>query len=199
MPKIEQIVSVCKRRGFIFPGSEIYGGFGNSYTYGPYGVELKRNIKDLWWDHFVRERDDIVGIDGDIILHPKTWVASGHVDGFNDQMVDCKKCRARLRADHLVEDQLNKDCEGLPDNEVTKIIQENNLKCPVCGKKVFTEVRKFNLMFQTQMAKIHSTGSGQAGDDSAAYLRPETAQAIFLEFKNITDSMRVNCPSGLPR
>ncbi len=186
---LDQIVSLSKRRGFVYPGSDIYGGFANSYTYGPYGVLLKNNIKQLWWKTFVTKRRDIVGIDGDIILHPKTWEASGHVAGFNDQLVDCKNCRARLRADHLVEAALNCDCEGLPDAEVTAMIRDNNIKCPKCGKADFTEVRKFNLMFETQMAKT--------GEDSTAYLRPETAQAIFLEFKNIIDSMRVKLPFGV--
>jgi glycyl-tRNA synthetase len=186
---IDQIVSLAKRRSFIFPGSEIYGGFANSYTYGPYGSELKNNIKKLWWKTFVQKRRDMVGIDGGILLHPRTWEASGHVGGFNDQMVDCKNCKARLRADHLVEDALSQDCEGLPDEEVTKIIQENNLKCPKCGSQDFTDVRKFNLMFSTQMAKT--------GEDNIAYLRPETAQAIFLEFKNIVDTARVKLPFGV--
>ena len=186
---IDSIISLCKRRGFIYPGSEIYGGFGNSYTYGPYGVEVKNNIKSFWWERFVRGRKDLVGIDGDIILHPKAWEASGHVGGFNDQMVDCKNCNARLRADHLVEDQIGEQCEGVPDEEVTKLIRDNNIKCPKCGKSDLTDVRKFSLMFSTQMAKT--------GEDSTAYLRPETAQAIFLEFKNITDSMRVKLPFGI--
>ncbi len=186
---LDQIVSLSKRRGFIYQGSDIYGGFANSYTYGPYGVLLKNKIKQLWWHTFVNKRRDIVGIDGDIILHPKTWKASGHVEGFNDQLVDCKNCGARLRADHLIEDQLKRDCEGLPDDEVTTLITENGIKCPICGKAEFTDVRKFNLMFETQMAKT--------GEESTAYLRPETAQAIFLEFKNIVDSTRVKLPFGV--
>lgn len=193
---MDQIVSFCKRRGFAYPGSAIYGGFANSYTYGPYGTELKKNIKDLWWDTFVRQREDMVGIDGDILLHPRTWKASGHLDSFNDQLVDCKNCKARLRADHLVEGQLDIECEGLADEDVTKLIEENDIKCPKCGKKDFTPVRKFNLMFETQMAKTHSASSGQAAD-GVAYLRPETAQAIFLEFKNIVDTMRVKLPFGI--
>lgn len=186
---MDTIVSFCKRRGFAYPGSAIYGGFANSYTYGPYGVELKKNIKDLWWRIFVQERRDIVGIDSDIILHPRTWEASGHVAGFNDQMVDCKKCRARLRADHLVEEQLKIECEGLADVDITKLMKENKIKCPKCGSMEFTDVRKFNLMFQTQMAKT--------GEEGTAYLRPETAQAMFLEFKNIVDTMRVKLPFGI--
>jgi len=193
---IEKIISLAKRRGFVFPGSEIYGGFGNSYTFGPMGSELKRNLKDLWWKMFVHDREDMVGIDGDIILHPKAWHASGHVGGFNDQLVDCKNCRARLRADHLVEDALKIDCEGLPDDEVTKIIRENNLKCSKCGATDLTEVRKFNLMFSTKMAKTDGKKSEEI-DTSTAFLRPETAQAIFLEFKNVVDSTRVKIPFGI--
>lgn len=186
---MEKIVGWSKRKGFIFPGSEIYGGFGNSYTYGPYGVELKNNIKAYWWKKFIHQREDMSGIDGDIILHPKTWEASGHVAGFNDQQVDCKDCKTRHRADHIVEDVLNMDCEGLPDEEVTKLIKDNHIKCPKCGSENLTDVRKFNLMFQTEMAKT--------GEHSTAYLRPETAQAIFLEFKNVVDSTRVKFPFGI--
>jgi glycyl-tRNA synthetase len=195
---MEKIVAFAKRRGFAYPGSAIYGGFANSYTYGPYGVELKKNIKDLWWKTFVQDRQDVVGIDGDIIIHPKAWKASGHLENFNDQMVDCKNCRARLRADHIVEEQAKIECEGLSDKEVTKLIADNDIKCPKCGKKEFTDVRKFNMMFSTQMAKTHSASSGQAAeDDGMAYLRPETAQAIFLEFKNVVDTMRVKLPFGI--
>lgn len=186
---MEKIVSLCKRRGIIFPSSEIYGGFANSYTYGPLGSEIKKNVKDLWWQRFVRNREDMVGIDGPILLHPRTWEASGHVAGFNDQMIDCKECRARLRADHIVEEALNIDCEGLEDDAVAKLIAENNVKCPKCGSQEFTDVRKFNLMFSTEMAKT--------GEDSLAYLRPETAQAIFLEYKNVVDSSRVKLPFGI--
>jgi len=186
---MEKIISLSKRRGFVYPGSEIYGGFGNSYTYGPNGAELKKNIKDLWWSKFVHGRKDMVGMDGDIILHPKTWEASGHVAGFNDQMVDCKTCQNRIRADHLIEDSLDMIAEGKPDEEMTQIIQDNKLKCPKCGGTDLTDVRKFNMMFSTQMAKT--------GADSTAYLRPETAQAIFLEFKNVVDTMRVKLPFGI--
>lgn len=188
---IDKIVSLCKRKGFVFPGSEIYGGFGNSYTYGPYGVELKNNIKQLWWKTFVHQRGDMTGIDGDIILHPKTWEASGHIDGFNDQMVDCRNCKARLRADHLLEDALGIDCEGWEESAIDEKIsaEKSKIKCPKCGKTDFTEARKFNLMFSTEMAKT--------GENSTAYLRPETAQAIFLEFKNVNDSTRLQLPFGI--
>jgi len=186
---MEKIVSLCKRRGIIFPSSEIYGGFANSYSYGPLGSEIKKNVKDLWWKNFVRDREEMVGIDGPILLHPKTWEASGHLENFNDQLVDCKNCRARLRADHLVESKLKIDCEGLDDDAVSKLIAENDIKCPKCGEKNFTPVRKFNLMFSTEMAKT--------GEHSQAFLRPETAQAIFLDYKNVVDSTRVKLPFGI--
>jgi glycyl-tRNA synthetase len=188
-PTMDQIVSLCKRRGFVFQGSDIYGGFGNTYSYGPYGSQMKKNIKDLWWKMFVESREDIVGIDGDIFMHPRAWEASGHASGFNDQMVDCKDCKARIRADHLVEDALKIDCEGKSDEEVTKIIQENSLKCPKCGSDNLTDARKFNLMFKAPLSKT--------GGDDFVYLRPETAQAIFLEFKNTIDNTRVKVPFGI--
>lgn len=188
-PTMQQLTSLCKRRGFVYQGSEIYGGFGNTYTYGPYGSQMKKNIKDLWWKTFVENRNDIVGIDGDIFMHPRTWEASGHVGGFNDQLVDCKDCKSRIRADHLVEDALNMDCEGKSDEEVTKIIKENHLKCPNCNSENLTDARKFNLMFKAPLSKT--------GDDGFVYLRPETAQAMFVEFKNVLDSSRVKIPFGL--
>ncbi len=186
---MEKIVSLCKRRGFVFPGSEIYGGFANSYTYGPYGVTLKNNIKALWWKMFVTDREDVVGIDGPIILHPKLWEASGHVGGFNDAMVDCKECKKRFRADHLVEDATGEDMEGKLD-EMKKILDES-IKCPNCGKKNWSDVRNFNMMFKTQL----NTTDG--APEEIAYLRPETAGAIFIEFKNVLDSARVKVPFGI--
>ncbi|HCC23660.1 TPA: glycine--tRNA ligase [Candidatus Falkowbacteria bacterium] len=187
---MDKIVSLCKRRGFIFPCSEIYGGFANSYTYGPYGVELKRNIKDLWWKMFVSDREDMVGIDGPIILHPKVWEASGHTTNFNDAMVDCKKCKNRFRADHLVDEATGEDMEGKLD-EMTAVFASGKISCPNCGKKDWTEVRSFNMMFETKM----NTVSGE--EANMAYLRPETAQAIFIEFKNVIDSTRVKLPFGI--
>lgn len=187
---MEKIVSLCKRRGFIFPSSEIYGGFGSTYDYGPYGVELKNNIKKSWWKFFVEDRDDMVGLDGAILMHPKTWEASGHLSDFNDALVDCKECKNRFRADHLIEDSLNLDAEGKPEKEMTKIIKDKKVKCPVCGKVNFTEVRKFNAMFKTF--------AGVTEDhESVVYLRPETAQAIFLNFKNVLDTARVKIPFGI--
>lgn len=188
---LKEIVALCKRRGFVYPGSEIYGGFANTYSYGPYGAELKKNIKDLWWKRFVQERRDIVGIDGPILLHPKAWEASGHVQGFNDALIDCKECKSRYRADHLIESELNIVADALDLKELTNLIQKNNVRCPKCGEKNFTEARNFNLMFQTTMSKTSSNG----GD--IAYLRPETAQAIFLEYKNVIDTMRVKLPFGI--
>ena len=201
---MDQIVALCKRRGFVYPGSEIYGGFSNSYTYGPYGSELKKNIKDLWWKTFVQQRTDMVGIDGPILMHPKTWHASGHVSSFNDAKVDCKNCKSRFRADHLLEKALKIEVEGLSEEDLTKLIEENKVKCPKCGKHDFTKARYFNLMFSTQLNKTQpssnsgSDSGGQAGEeDDVAYLRPETAQAIFLEFKNIIDTTRVKIPFGV--
>lgn len=187
---LKSIVSLCKRRGFVYPGSEIYGGFANTYSFGPYGALLKKNIKDLWWKTFVLDRRDMVGLDGPILLHPKVWEASGHVAGFSDALIDCKKCKSRFRADHLLEEKLSIPADGLSLDEMSTKIAEHKIACPKCGAREFTEARKFNLMFHTPMSKI-----GAEGD--IAYLRPETAQAIFVDFKNIIDTMRVRVPFGV--
>ncbi len=183
---MDKLVSLCKRRGFVFPSSEIYGGLANSYSYGPYGVELKNNVKQLWWKKFVHDRSDMVGIDGPILLHPRVWDASGHTSGFNDALVDCKNCKKRFRADHLVEEATGEDLEGEME-KMKQAIQENDIKCPECGSSDWSDVKNFNLMFQTEMNGI----------DEPVYLRPETAGAIFIEFKNILDSMRVKLPFGI--
>ncbi|MBP9760832.1 MAG: glycine--tRNA ligase [Candidatus Magasanikbacteria bacterium] len=188
--KMDNIVSLSKRRGFIFPASEIYGGFANSYTYGPYGIELKNNIKKLWWKMFVQERAEIVGIDGPIILHPKAWEASGHTSGFNDAMIDCKQCHKRFRADHLVEEKTGKDMEG-DIAKMNTVFQTEKITCPNCGNQNWTDVRNFNLMFATEMNTVSDSG------ENTAYLRPETAGAIFLEFQHVLDSMRVKIPFGI--
>jgi len=169
--RMEKIVSLCKRRGFIFQSSEIYGGLNGVWDYGPLGVELKNNLKQYWWQVTVRERDDVVGLDGAILTHPAVLKASGHVDTFTDPMVDCRTCKARLRADQLAE--------------------KNGVKqCPNCGGKDLTEARPFDLMFQTQM--------GASTDPaSIAYLRPETAQSIFVQFKNVLDVSRKKLPFGI--
>ena len=166
--RMEKIVSLCKRRGFIFQSSEIYGGLNGVWDYGPLGTELKRNLKDYWWRVMVRERDDVVGLDGAILTHRATLKASGHEDTFADPMVDCRNCKARLRADQLGDRQ----------------------RCPVCGSKDLTEARPFNLMFSTQIG-------ASADPDSIAYLRPETAQTIFTQFKNVLDTSRKKLPFGI--
>ncbi|HTW96729.1 MAG TPA: glycine--tRNA ligase [Candidatus Methylomirabilis sp.] len=181
---MEKIVSLCKRRGFVWPACEIYGGFSAAYSYGPYGAQLKKNIKDLWWKKFVEEREDIVGLDGPILLHPKLWEASGHTAGFNDAMVDCKECKKRFRADHLVKELTGQDLEG-------DLAAMNDAlagqKCPECGKSSWTEAKMVNMMFKTEMN----------GFDGPVYLRPETAGAIFVDFKNVCDSTRVKIPFGI--
>jgi len=169
--RMEKIVSLCKRRGFIFQSSEIYGGLNGVWDYGPLGTELKNNLKQYWWQVTVRDRDDVVGLDGAILTHPTVLKASGHVDTFTDPMVDCRTCKARLRADQLAE--------------------KNGVKqCPNCGGKDLTEARPFNLMFQTQMG-------ASADPASIAYLRPETAQSIFVQFKNVLDVSRKKLPFGI--
>src|ERR1041385_7491693 len=169
--RMEKIVSLCKRRGFIFQGSEIYGGLNGVWDYGPLGVELKRNLKDYWWRVMVREREDVVGMDGAILTHRAVLKASGHEDTFSDPMVDCRTCKSRLRADQVPE--------------------KNGIKqCPNCGGKDLTEPRPFNLMFSTQIG-------ASADPDAIGYLRPETAQSIFVQFKNVLDTSRKNLPFGI--
>src|SRR5690606_34004611 len=183
--KMNDIVSLSKRRGFVYPSSEIYGGLANAYEYGPLGVELKRNLINLWWKRFITQRPDMVGLDSSIILHPKTWEASGHVGGFSDPLIDCKECQRRKRADHLIEEYYQakgeeKQFEGLPDSELDQIIQTEKIPCPYCGGFNWTKVRQFNLLFETSIGIVPET-------ESKAYLRGETAQGIFTTFKNILD------------
>lgn len=185
-----KITALAKRRGFIYPGSEIYGGLANTYDYGPVGAELLRNIRNLWWDTFVHRRDDIVGIEASLISHQEIWKASGHTAGFADALVDCKNCKLRMRADHLIEDSLGKQVEGLTTDDLDKIIQENQIKCPNCGKVDWTAVRKFNLLFPVNMGIVE-------GDQSLAYLRGETAQGMFVNFRNVVDTTRVRLPFGI--
>jgi len=187
---LKPVVALCKRRGFIYPGSELYGGFANTYSFGPYGAEMKKNVKDLWWKTFVQTRRDMVGLDGPILLHPKAWQASGHLEGFNDALIDCKACKSRFRCDHLIEEALHQSAEGMTMQQMTDAVRQNKIKCPKCGALDFTDARTFNLMFHTHMSK-----TGTEGD--VAYLRPETAQAIFLDFKNIVDTLRVRIPFGV--
>lgn len=187
---MNKIVSLCKRRGFIFQGSDIYGGLANTWDYGSLGVELKRNVKDYWWKKVVHERDDVVGLDSAILMHPRVWEASGHLAGFNDALIDCKQCKSRFRADHLIEDALQMQVEGRSVQELTEIIHENNLKCPTCGTVAWTDARVFNLMFKTYQGVTEDSSS-------IVYLRPETAQGIFVNFKNVLDSSRMKLPFGI--
>ncbi|HMR00952.1 MAG TPA: glycine--tRNA ligase, partial [Candidatus Gracilibacteria bacterium] len=188
---MEKIVSLCKQRGFIFPGSEIYGGLANTWDYGPLGVELKNNIQQEWWKFFVQQRQNIVGLDAAILMNPKVWEASGHVAEFNDAQVDCKECKARHRADHLIEDAVEGiKVEGLSTADLDKLIQENNIKCPNCGKQNFTNERVFNLLFRTQI------GAVEEGTDEI-YLRGELAQSMFTNFKNILNTSRKKIPFGI--
>ena len=187
----EKVVSLAKRRGFVYPSSEIYGGIANTWDFGPLGTLLKNNVRDWWWKYFVLDRDDMVGIDASIFLNPKVWEASGHVAGFTDALIDCKHCNFRTRADHLIEDALpNTKVEGLPVEELTRIIRDNKLTCPKCGATHFTEVRRFNLLFES------SVGILEEGK-SKVYLRGEIAQGIFVNFKNVLDTTRVKIPFGI--
>lgn len=188
---MEEIIAMAKRRGFYYPSSEIYGGLANTWDFGPYGTLLKNNLRDLWWKRFVLDRTDMVGIDASIFLNPKVWEASGHVSGFSDALVDCKSCKFRTRADHLIEDDLpDQKVEGLPVEELTKIIRENKLKCPHCSSTELTDVRKFNLLFPTHIGIVEESRS-------LVYLRGEIAQGIFINFKNVLNSMRVRIPFGI--
>lgn len=187
---MDKIVALAKRRGFFYPGSDLYGGLANTYDYGPMGTELLRNIKNLWWDSFVTKRADMVGLDASIVSHHRIWEASGHVATFADAMVDCKNCRTRLRADHLIEDATGKNVEGLALDELDKIIEEHTIKCPNCGKHDWTKVRKFNLLFPIQLGLVE-------GEGGSAYLRGETAQGMFVNFQNVLNSTRVKLPFGI--
>lgn len=191
MDLMEKITALSKRRGFIYPGSEIYGGLANVWDFGPAGTLLKNNIRDLWWKHFVLERDDMVGIDSATILRPEVWEASGHIGGFNEAMLDCKECKNRVRADHLIENNIpNKKVEGLPFEELDLIIDENKIKCPKCGKFNWTKVRKFNQLVEVKIGVLEE-------GKNIAYLRGEIAQGIFLNFKNVINSTRIKLPFGI--
>jgi glycyl-tRNA synthetase len=187
--KMKELVAMCKRRGFVFQGSEIYGGLEATYDFGPMGAELKKNIKDHWWKYFVTAREDMVGMDSSIFMNPETWNATGHLTTFNDPQIDCKKCKARYRADNLIENKLGIVAEGKQLEEMTKIIKESDIKCEKCGSQDWTDVKKFNLMFKTVF------GATQGSMD--VYLRPETAQGIFVNFNNVLDSTRVRIPFGI--
>ena len=192
---MDTIVNLCKARGYIYPGSEIYGGLANTWDYGPLGVELKNNVKKLWRKKFIQESKYNVGLDAAILMNPQTWVASGHVGGFSAPLIDCKECKTRHRADKLIEEwahEQGKDmiADGMSDEEMIKFLDDNNIPCPNCGKHNFTSIRKFNLMFKTFQ--------GVTEDAKAEiYLRPETAQGIFVNFKNVMRTTRKKLPMGI--
>ena len=186
---IEEMATFCKRKGFVYPTGEIYGGIAGFYDFAHLGVELKNNIKKEWWKTFVHERDDIVGIDGSIISHPMIWKASGHVDGFTDILVDCKKCGSRFRADSLIEDKLKIETAGMTIDEINQKIKENKIKCSRCGLEL-GEPKNFNLMFATNVGPVQTTSS-------IAYLRPETAQVIFVNFRLVQENARLKLPFGI--
>ena len=192
---MDKIVGLCKNRGYIYPGSEIYGGLANTWDYGPLGVELKNNIKKAWMKKFVQESKYNVGLDAAILMNPQTWVASGHVNSFADPLIDCKECKTRHRADKLIEEwahEQGKDmvADGMSDEELIKFIKENHIPCPNCGKENFTNIRKFNLMFKTFQGVTEDS-------KSEIYLRPETAQGIFVNFKNVLRTTRRKLPMGI--
>ena len=192
---MEKLVALCKSRGFVYPGSEIYGGLANAWDYGPLGVELKNNVKKAWMKKFVQESKYNVGLDAAILMNPKTWVASGHVGGFSDPLIDCKNCKTRHRADKLIEEwahENHKDmvADGMTDEEMINFIKENNIVCPKCGEQDFTSIRKFNLMYKTFQGVTEDSSS-------EIYLRPETAQGIFVNFKNVLRTTRRKLPMGI--
>ena len=192
---MDKIVALCKSRGFVYPGSEIYGGLANSWDYGPLGVEMKNNVKRAWWKKFVQESPYNVGLDSAILMNPETWVASGHLGGFSDPLMDCKVCKTRHRADKLIEDYvaqngLDDNPAGWTDEEMLAYIKEHHITCPSCGSSDFTDIRKFNLMFKTFQGVTEDSAS-------TLYLRPETAQGIFVNFKNIQRTTRKKIPFGV--
>ena len=193
---MDKIVALCKSRGFIFPGSEIYGGLANSWDYGPLGVEFKNNVKKAWWKKFVQESPYNVGVDCAILMNPEVWVASGHVGGFSDPLMDCKECKSRFRADKLVEDHMTESgvevatADGWTNEELMEYITKNNIVCPKCGKMNYTDIRKFNLMFKTFQGITEDSAN-------TVYLRPETAQGIFVNFKSVQRTSRKKVPFGI--
>ncbi len=186
---MEKIVALCKNRGFIFPGSDIYGGLSNTWDYGPLGVEFKNNVKKAWRKKFVQECKYNVGLDSAILMNPQVWVASGHVGGFSDPLMDCRSCKTRFRADKLIEDN-GADANGMSFEQMSDYIKEHNIACPSCGSKDFTEIRKFNLMFKTFQGVTEDS-------KSEIYIRPETAQGIFVNFSNVQRSTRRKLPFGV--
>lgn len=195
MIDLDKIVSLCKGRGFIFPGSEIYGGLANTWDYGPLGVELKNNIKKAWWKKFIQRQHFNFGLDSSILMNPQVWQASGHLSGFSDPLMDCKKCKARFRADQLIEkfladNNLNENISGWSNEQMMQFIRDNGIKCSECGAGDFTDIRQFNLMFKTFMGVTED-------NKNTVYLRPETAQGIFINFNNVLRTTRKKLPFGI--
>lgn len=192
---MDKLVALCKSRGFIFAGSEIYGGLANTWDYGPLGVELKNNVKRAWWKKFIQEKPLNTGLDCAILMNPNVWVASGHLGGFSDPLMDCKSCKSRHRADNLIEDYMKRkgieqNIAGWTNEQMEKYIQDNKIPCPVCGKSDFTGVRQFNLMFKTFQGVTEDSAN-------TVYLRPETAQGIFVNFLNVQRTSRLKVPFGI--
>lgn len=192
---MQQIVAVAKMRGFVYPGSEIYGGLANTWDYGPLGVEFKNNVKKAWWKKFIQESPYNVGVDCAILMNPQVWVASGHVGGFNDPLMDCKECKERFRADKIIEDFLaakgqEQVVDGWTNEQMQNFIKDNGIECPTCGKHNFTDIRQFNLMFKTFQGVTEDS-------KNVVYLRPETAQGIFVNFKNVQRTSRKKVPFGI--
>ena len=194
---LDKIVALCKGRGFVYPGSEIYGGLANTWDYGPLGVELKTNIKNAWRKKFIQENKYNVGLDSAILMNPQTWVASGHVGGFSDPLMDCRECHERFRADKVIEDwctetgfELPKPIDAFTQQEMKDFVEEHNIPCPTCGKHNFTDIRQFNLMFKTFQGVTEDA-------KNTVYLRPETAQGIFVNFNNVQRTTRKKLPFGI--
>lgn len=189
---MEKLVNVCKQYGFVFQGSEIYGGLANTFDYGPLGVELKNNIRKAWWKKFVSEHVNIYGLDSAILMNPNVWVASGHVSNFTDPLIDCKKCKSRYRADKLIEDFTNGEVtgDGFSNEKLEDFIKSNHIECPKCGSDDFTKIRQFNLLFETSMGVTEDS-------KNTVYLRGETAQGIFVNYANVQRSMRAKVPFGI--
>ena len=188
---MEKLVNLCKQYGFIFQGSEIYGGLANTWDYGPLGARLKNNIKDAWRKRFIQERKNSYELDADILMHPKVWEASGHVSSFSDPLLDCKECKSRHRADNLIDEfDVNAHADGMTQEEMIKYINEHKVPCPKCGKSNFTDIRQFNLMFQTYRGVTNDA-------KSIVYLRPENAQGEYVNFLNVQRSMRAKIPFSI--
>ena len=187
---METIVNLCKSRGFVYPGSEIYGGLSNSWDFGPLGVEFKNNVKKAWWKKFIQESPYNVGLDAAILMNPEVWVATGHVGGFSDPLMDCKDCKTRHRADKLIEDFTGESADGWENEKMLSFIQENHIKCPNCGGENFTDIRQFNLMYKTLQGVTEDA-------KNEIYLRPETAQGIFVNFNSVQRTTRKKLPFGI--